>query len=989
MTYYSGISVTQRSSPVLLIHYPESTLAFFTKRVWFLHNKLKIILNFKTKAQRQGGASPQVGGRDERPPHFTGSDATASKLPANSRWIPPSSLKRDVPIPDDKNDATFRKVRGILNKLTPEKFDKLSLELLNVGIETNTILHGIILLIFEKALDEPKYSSMYAQLCHQLCEDAPNFDSSSSSVTTFRRLLLNKCQDEFENRSRATEAFDRKDGPLTPEEAEQYHLAKRKMLGNIKFIGELGKLEMLHEGILHKCIKQLLEKKKSVPIRDMAEDFECLCQIMRTVGRRLDTSKAKSWMDQYFERIRSFSLHVELPSRIRFMLQDIGELRANKWVPRHVSKDNGPRTITEIRLEASDEFGEYIPTKQGRFTGHGQMNGGLPPQWGNNLTDLFGMSGPGMVMVVPLNGGLPPQWGNNLTDLFGMSGPGMVMGTIGTGTGPGVINDSPGYIPKQKQQGQGYVNYNKQNQNIMGRTGNQRQNGTTGQQSGRLSPQAQPTQQQQQQRKQAGQQSRDLPPRFAAKLTQQPTQITPPTTNTQVPPMAMMNGVGGSYPHKEEISLRPAKNFNVFKPTSPSNLPRSAQGIPPTSQMSKMVVTPPEPPKPLLNKQQPITIKQEKEKPKPVKKIVPNKEEVDKATTNILTEYLEAGGCNDALNAFKDLNCPKKFMGEVLMKMMKASVDKSDTERENIMVLITAMKSENLMLADQFMEGFQMLLDQMSAMEAEIPLIKTYLAKFAAMGVTEGIITLAELADPMENGAYYPLFLLCLQQIHKIKDKKWLVASFNNSKINLQKMLPEIDQNKERMMEILEDRGLSFMFPLLRVQSELWRQIQAEPNATALYKWIKDSVDTNLQYTTGFINVLTACVLKYVTQDCTLGKDIDTSATPDKTGIEKEKQNLDKMKGVLQMFLHDHTDLQMVTLYATQVFCHSQQFPKGMLLRLFMNYYDLEIADEEVFLKWKEEVNDEYPGKGKALFQVNTWLTWLEQAEEESDEEED
>ena len=37
--------------------------------------------------------------------------------------------------------------------------------------------------IFEKALDEPKYSSMYAQLCHQLCEDAPNFDPSSSSVT--------------------------------------------------------------------------------------------------------------------------------------------------------------------------------------------------------------------------------------------------------------------------------------------------------------------------------------------------------------------------------------------------------------------------------------------------------------------------------------------------------------------------------------------------------------------------------------------------------------------------------------------------------------------------------------------------------------------------------------------------------------------------------------------------------------------------------------
>lgn len=42
----------------------------------------------------------------------------------------------------------------------------------------------------------------------------------------------------------------------------------------------------------------------------------------------------------------------------------------------------------------------------------------------------------------------------------------------------------------------------------------------------------------------------------------------------------------------------------------------------------------------------------------------------------------------------------------------------------------------------------------------------------------------------------------------------------------------------------------------------------------------------------------------------------------------------------------------------------------GMLLRLFVYMYDHEVIEEEVFLRWKEEVNDEYPGKGKALFQV-------------------
>ena len=35
-----------------------------------------------------------------------------------------------------------------------------------------------------------------------------------------------------------------------------------------------------------------------------------------------------------------------------------------------------------------------------------------------------------------------------------------------------------------------------------------------------------------------------------------------------------------------------------------------------------------------------------------------------------------------------------------------------------------------------------------------------------------------------------------------------------------------------------------------------------------------------------------------------------------------------------------------------------------------MYMYDLEILDEEAFLKWKEDINDQYPGKGKSLFQV-------------------
>lgn len=48
-------------------------------------------------------------------------------------------------------------------------------------------------------------------------------------------------------------------------------------------------------------------------------------------------------------------------------------------------------------------------------------------------------------------------------------------------------------------------------------------------------------------------------------------------------------------------------------------------------------------------------------------------------------------------------------------------------------------------------------------------------------------------------------------------------------------------------------------------------------------------------------------------------------------------------------------------------------FSSGMLLRWFVNLYDLEIVEEDAFLTWKEDLSQDYPGKGKALFQVSIW----------------
>ena len=53
---------------------------------------------------------------------------------------------------------------SVLNKITPEKFDSLVRQLLDVGITNEQILRGIIALLFEKALTEPHFSPLYAQV---------------------------------------------------------------------------------------------------------------------------------------------------------------------------------------------------------------------------------------------------------------------------------------------------------------------------------------------------------------------------------------------------------------------------------------------------------------------------------------------------------------------------------------------------------------------------------------------------------------------------------------------------------------------------------------------------------------------------------------------------------------------------------------------------------------------------------------------------------
>jgi translation initiation factor 4G len=264
-------------------------------------------------------------------------------------------------------DVVQRKVKGLLNKMTPEKFERIADQILEIAAQSKNETDGrtlrqVIQLTFEKATDEAHWASTYALFCERMLKfmspdiKDENIKDKHGAVVTggalFRKYLLNRCQEEFE-RGWKVNMPPKPEG--TTEEAallsEEYYIAaaaKRRGLGLVKFIGELYKLGMLTERIMHECIKKLLELDENGP--DESE-VESLVSLLNTVGLNLEQSeRGPALMNVYFERISSIMNHPDLPSRLKFKLLDVIDLRKRGWQSK--DSDKGPKTLAEIHADA-------------------------------------------------------------------------------------------------------------------------------------------------------------------------------------------------------------------------------------------------------------------------------------------------------------------------------------------------------------------------------------------------------------------------------------------------------------------------------------------------------------------------------------------------------------------------------------------------------------------------------------------------------------
>lgn len=270
----------------------------------------------------------------------------------------------------ETNQIVLRSFRSILNKMTPEMFDALIERCVEQAkeIKSPELLKSVANAGFEKALAEPNFSPCYADLFVKLIDILPTFDDKpelnsetkemETTVVNFKKVIKSLCEQEFQSQvaymvdSKKVDLEALSESDLWEHEAA-VKKAKKRYLGCIRLMGELFIKNIIKLKLLRLCMGKLLEDVDS-PVE---ENVEALCKLIETVGSVIEKSERESTKEFLDERFAALNVILDarkVGPRTRFMIQDINDLRANKWVAR--IKKATQKKVSEIHAESAEEL---------------------------------------------------------------------------------------------------------------------------------------------------------------------------------------------------------------------------------------------------------------------------------------------------------------------------------------------------------------------------------------------------------------------------------------------------------------------------------------------------------------------------------------------------------------------------------------------------------------------------------------------------------
>uniref|UniRef100_A0A8C0EBL0 Eukaryotic translation initiation factor 4 gamma 3 n=1 Tax=Bubo bubo TaxID=30461 RepID=A0A8C0EBL0_BUBBB len=857
---------------------------------------------------------------------------------AENAWKP--SLKRENQTEDPENVKTqelFRKVRSILNKLTPQMFNQLMKQVTDLTVDTEERLKGVIDLVFEKAIDEPSFSVAYANMCRCLVTlKVPMADKPGSTVN-FRKLLLNRCQKEFEKDKADDDVFEKKQKELeaatTPEEKTRLHdeleeakdKARRRSIGNIKFIGELFKLKMLTEAIMHDCVVKLLKNHDE-------ESLECLCRLLTTIGKDLDFEKAKPRMDQYFNQMEKIVKERKTSSRIRFMLQDVIDLRLCNWVSRRA--DQGPKTIEQIHKEAKIEEQEeqrkvqQLMTKEKRRPGVQRVDEG----------------GWNTVQGAKNSRVLDP------TKFLKITKP--------------TIDEKIQLVPKAQ----------------LGSWGKGSSGGAKASEMDSLRPSATSLN------------------RFSA-LQPPVSSVSASSASSELDSRRALTSRGSTGREKNDKPLPPSLSRpNTFLRGSSSKellLDNQAQ----EEQRREMLETVKQLTGGMELDRNSTEAERNKAKesakpeapPAPAQeKPLLSEEEIERKCKSIIDEFLHINDFKEAMQCVEELSA-QNLLPVFVRVGVESTLERSQITRDHMGQLLHQLVQSGKLSKQDFFKGFSDTLEMADDMAIDIPHIWLYLAELVTPVLKEGGISMRELIQEFSKpllpvgraGVLLAeiLHLLCKQMSHKKVGALW-----RESGLSWKDYLPEGEDVHtflmEQKLDFTESDCSSSSEALSEKElsaEELNKQLEKlivedKANDEQIFDWVEANLDESQMSSPTFLRALMTAV-------CKAAIIADSSSFRVDTAVIKQRVP------ILLKYLDSDTEKELQALYALQASIVKLDQPPNLLRMFFDCLYDEEVISEDAFYKWESSQDpEEQNGKGVALKSVTAFFTWLREAEEESED---
>ncbi|XP_032935669.1 eukaryotic translation initiation factor 4 gamma 3 isoform X8 [Catharus ustulatus] len=857
---------------------------------------------------------------------------------AENAWKP--SLKRENQTEDPENVKTqelFRKVRSILNKLTPQMFNQLMKQVTDLTVDTEERLKGVIDLVFEKAIDEPSFSVAYANMCRCLVTlKVPMADKPGSTVN-FRKLLLNRCQKEFEKDKADDDVFEKKQKELeaatTPEEKTRLHdeleeakdKARRRSIGNIKFIGELFKLKMLTEAIMHDCVVKLLKNHDE-------ESLECLCRLLTTIGKDLDFEKAKPRMDQYFNQMEKIVKERKTSSRIRFMLQDVIDLRLCNWVSRRA--DQGPKTIEQIHKEAKIEEQEEQRKVQQLMT-KDKRRPGVPRVDEGGWNTVQGAKNSRV---------LDP------TKFLKITKP--------------TIDEKIQLVPKAQ----------------LGSWGKGSSGGAKASEMDSLRPSATSLN------------------RFSA-LQPPVSPVSASSASSELESRRALTSRGSTGREKNDKALPPSLSRpNTFLRGSSSKellLDNQAQ----EEQRREMLETVKQLTGGMEMDRNSTEAERNKAKesakpeapPAPVQeKPSLSEEEIERKCKSIIDEFLHINDFKEAMQCVEELSA-QNLLPVFVRVGVESTLERSQITRDHMGQLLHQLVQSGKLSKQDFFKGFSETLEMADDMAIDIPHIWLYLAELVTPVLKEGGISMRELTQEFSKpllpvgraGVLLAeiLHLLCKQMSHKKVGALW-----RESGLSWKEYLPEGEDVHtflmEQKLEFTESDCSSSSEALSEKElsaEELNKQLEKlivedKANDEQIFDWVEANLDESQMSSPTFLRALMTAV-------CKAAIIADSSSFRVDTAVIKQRVP------ILLKYLDSDTEKELQALYALQASIVKLDQPPNLLRMFFDCLYDEEVISEDAFYKWESSKDPaEQNGKGVALKSVTAFFTWLREAEEESED---